>query len=51
MMRYEDCPHGVKREVLETNIFFWCGWCKMSSVGIEPLNALMSEYIAMNPYT
>ena len=51
MMRYEDCPHCVKREVLETNIYIWCMWCNVVLFGIDTINMLMSEYIAMNPYT
>lgn len=51
MMRYEECPHCVKREIIETNIIFWLGWYTMELVTIVPINALMSEYIALNPYT
>lgn len=50
-MRYEDCPHCVKREVLELNINFWCGWCYTTKTATMILNSLMSEYITMNPYT
>lgn len=50
-MRYEECPHGVKREVIEFNIDFTLGYYKLLNIGYEILNSLMSEYTAMNPYT
>ena len=50
-MRYSECPHGVKREVIEFNINFALGYYKLLKIGYDVLNSLMSEYTAMNPYT
>lgn len=50
-MRYEECSHDVKREVIEININFVLGYYKLLKIGYDILNSLMSEYATMNPYT
>lgn len=52
LMRYEDCPACVKRDVLEFNIDMWSNLFFMFwNLNIDVLNTLMSEYIALCPFT